>query len=515
MPPDPQQGFFPSRQGNFPTAWRHRAGILEAIPSVPRLARGLRSARLVRSLPRCLLALSLGVAITVESGPSFADATPAIDAPSVRSMTLPEAIAYARANQPAMRAALARVAAQKAEADVPRSQWLPMIGATAQIFGATANNTTGTYVNNSFMDISRIGGTRVLSSGSFRPYASTLVGIGGTQEVYDFGRIAAQSAAADALVDVEKNRANADRLGISFDVEEAYFSVFAAKAIVRASDDAYERARAHRDLAKAGVDAGLRPPIEFTRAEADLTRFDIGRLRARGGLTVSQNVFAASVGVTDAALDVAAAPPIPADMPALVAAIQQASARDPRILEAMSRLKAEEERTRAIGAELRPDVSLTATISGRAGGAPPSGNGESANAGGWLPNVPNWDVGLVLSWPLFEGTISARKEASRALQDVRHEEISLARYQQVSAIQQAYGAVVVARTVLPGLQHAVEAAHANYAQADARFRAGLGTSVELADAEALRTDAEIRFALGQFDIARARAAFGRTIAEGL
>ena len=55
---------------------------------------------------------------------------------------------------------------------------------------------------------------------------------------------------------------------------------------------------------------------------------------------------------------------------------------------------------------------------------------------------------------------------------------------------------------------------ANYAQADARFKAGLGTSVELADAEGLRTEAEIQLVLGEFELARARAAFGRTIAEG-
>jgi outer membrane protein TolC len=68
--------------------------------------------------------------------------------------------------------------------------------------------------------------------------------------------------------------------------------------------------------------------------------------------------------------------------------------------------------------------------------------------------------------------------------------------------------------VLPGLSRAAQAAQANYAQADARFKAGLGTSVELADAEALRTQAEIQLVLGEFELARARAAFGRTIAEG-
>jgi outer membrane protein len=468
---------------------------------------------MLRTQARYFLALALRAGVASLASESSAAAQS--EAPALRSMTLPEAIAYAYAHQPAVRVALARVHARKVEADIPRAQWLPVVGATAQIFGATANNTTGTYVNPGFMDIPRIGGTRVTSGGSFRPYPATIVALGGTQEIFDFGRIAAQSAAADALVDVEKHRAQAERLDVSFDVEEAYFSVFTAKAIVKASEEAFERSRAHRDLAKAGVDAGLRSPIEATRAEADLTRFDIGRLRARGGLAVSQNVFAAVVGIADAALDVAAAPPTPAEMPAMATAIQQAAARDPRVLEAFARLKGEEERTRAIGAELRPDVSLTSTISGRAGGATPSGNGDSANAAGWLPNVPNWDVGLVLTWPFFEGTVIARRDTSRAYEQVRRDEIALARHDQVAAIQRAYGGVVVARTVLPGLQLAVQAAHANYAQADARFRAGLGTSVELADAEALRTESEIQLALGQFEIARTRAAFGRAISEGL
>ena len=73
----------------------------------------------------------------------------------------------------------------------------------------------------------------------------------------------------------------------------------------------------------------------------------------------------------------------------------------------------------------------------------------------------------------------------------------------------------MAQAAVPGLQEALNAAVANSAQADARFREGLGTSVELADSEALRTDAEIQLAVGRFEVARARAYLGRVIAEGL
>lgn len=430
-------------------------------------------------------------------------------------MTLGDAITYARAHQPVVRVAAARIAAQKALAEIPRGAWLPRFGATAQLFGATANQTTASYLSTDLPDLPRIGGTRGVAKGSLQPYASTLAGIGGNQELFDFGRIAAQTAATDALVAVEQQRGATATLDVTFNVQEAYFAVFAAKSIVKASADAYDRARVHRDLAKAGVGAGLRPPIELTRAEAELAKLDIGRIRAGGNLSTAQAVFAAVVGVPDPALDVGSTAPSPAEMPSLTESLRQAGARDPQVLEALAQLQADEARTRAIGAELRPDVSLTASLTGRAGGATPSGNGIAADGAGWVPNVPNWDVGVVLTWPLFDGVVNAREKASRAGEQVRREEIGLVREQQVAEIREAYVGVEVARAALPGLQHSVAAARANYEQADARFRAGLGTSVELADAEAVRTDADIQLALGEFELARARSVFGRTIAEGL
>ncbi len=433
-----------------------------------------------------------------------------------RAITLADALAYARTHQPEIRAGLARVEAERANAQVPRAQWLPVAGVTAQIYGATANNTTGTYLGTPSVDIPRIGATRTVdaSHASLQPYATTIVAGGVTQELFDFGRIAAQSAAADALVTLRKHSVEAARLDVEFNVEEAFFAVHAAKGVLEASNGAYDRAKVHRDLAEAGVRSGLRSPIELTRAEADLERFDIGRLKARGGVAIAQTVLAAAVGSQDAALDVSGTPPSPADMPALAAAVQRAQARDPRLLEAMARLEAQAEQSRAIGAERRPDLFFTAGLSGRAGGAPPS-SGNTADASGLLPIVPNWDVGAVLSIPLFDGTVDARKRASQALEQVRRDEIDLAKQQLLAVVRQAYVSADLARQTLPTLQRAVTAAVANYAQADARFKAGLGTSVELADAEALRADAEIQVALGVFELARARAALGRAIAEGL
>lgn len=473
--------------------------------------------------PLVVASYTLGLTLTLSGSRAQAQPSPApppaavpLDVPPpTRSLTMAEALAYAHDHQPAIHAALSRVSARMAAAEVPSGQWRPTVAVTAQLFGMTANNTTATYVGTQFMDIPRIGATPSTASGSWSPYASTLVGAGLLQEVFDFGRIGAQRAAADAMVEVEKHRADRTRLDIDFGVEESYFAVFAAKAIVTASEDAYERSRVHRDFAKRGVDSGLRSPIELTRAEADLARFDVGRLRARGGLAVSQSVLSAAIGAPDPAVDVRGESPTRSDMPALDEAIRLAQARDPRMTETLAQLKAAEERARAVGAELRPNLSLTATFSGRAGGATPSSNGPVPSGNGWVPDVPNWDAGLVLSWPLFDGTISARRDAARAEEQVRKDDIDFVREQEVAGVRQGYLQVEVARAALVGLQNGVVAARANYDQADARFRAGIGTAVELADAEAVRIDAEIQFALGQFELARSRAAFGRQIAEGL
>jgi outer membrane protein TolC len=460
-------------------------------------------------------ALWLAVVLGVFAGPlARAAESPGSMAMPMPAMTLPDALAYARAHQPALRAAAARMRAAYADSAVPRAQWQPTVTAGAQLLAATANNTTNSYVGLTGVDIPRIGGTRVTQSGTFTPDASTFAALSATQEVFDFGRIAAQGAVLDALAEAERARGHEEQLLIDLAVEEAYFAVHTAREVVKASDDAFERARVHRDDAKAAVRSGLRAPIELTRAEADLTRFDVGTIRARGNLVAAQSTFAAAVGVPELQLDATGVPPNPAELPALPEALARAAARDPGLRAAVQALEAQRSTTRAIGAELRPNLALTATLSGREGGATPS-TGDSPRFDGWLPSVPNWDLGVVLRIPLYDGTIQARRAASRVREDMRAAEVDVVKQRQQAEIQQAFVRVNVAGSALVGLQRAVEAARANYAQADARFKAGLGTSVELADAEAVRADAEIQLALGRFDVARARAMFGRLIAEGL
>lgn len=432
--------------------------------------------------------------------------------PAPRTITLREAIAYARIHQPSLQAAQARVAVARSAAQLPRAALTPRIVAGAELLVGTNNNTTASYGGPLGFDVPRIGGTPANAPDTLSPEPSTLAGIGLRQEVYDFGRLSAQAAALDLFARAAEEDAAVAELDLTLYIEESFYAVAGAHAVLRASDAAVQRATAHRELARAGVDAKLRPPIELTRAEADLARFEVERVRAQGVLTSAEAVLAAAIGAPDAALDAGVDDVRYPDALPLAAAIRELDRREPALRAAADALRAQHQLTRSIEAELRPDLSISAGVTGRAGGSAVATN-PTPTGGGWLPGVANWDAMLVISWPVFDRAVDVRAETSRRLERVRAAEVEIARERLRGRAAQAWAELQVADRALPALARSLGAARANQAQADARFQNGLATAVELADAEALLADAEIQLAIGQFQRARARARLARIIAE--
>jgi outer membrane protein len=428
-----------------------------------------------------------------------------------RTMTLDEALAFARAHHLRLAAARQRIVAAEREAEVASAQWLPRVGAMAQVVGSTANNSTTTLLGTGTVDLPRIGATPVKGNYDWQPYPSTAVAIGIRQQLYDFGRVQAERAAGDLATAVERYRASGNALDIDFAVRQAYYAVLAADAIADASRAAFVRASSHRDLARANVRSGLRPPIEQTRAEADVARYEAGMMRARASVHVARTAFAATVGADDAELGASPAPLDGSGLPAVESLVRHAE-RSPLILEGRARVDAQQAETRRLEAQTRPTLWATASASGRAGGATPS-SGPTPDGEGLLPTVPNYSAAVVLTWPILEPTWDRRADASRAREQALTSEAEFALRTQRALIRTAYQEALVARETLDAAERGAEAARSNWDQAEHRFGVGLGTSTELADAQALRTEAEIQLAIAKFQTARARAALERAAAE--
>src|SRR4051812_36808772 len=102
------------------------------------------------------------------------------------ALSLRQALDHAHAHQPSIAAARARVEAARANAGVPRAAFSPRVAGAAEILIGTSNNTTASYATLGILDVARIGGTPANASISWRPEASTLVGISVHQELFDF-----------------------------------------------------------------------------------------------------------------------------------------------------------------------------------------------------------------------------------------------------------------------------------------------------------------------------------------
>ncbi len=427
-------------------------------------------------------------------------------------MSLRQALDYARAHQPSIAAARARVEAARANAQIPRAAFSPRVTGAAEVLAGTSNNTTASYATLGILDLARIGGTPANASVSWRPEASTIVGVAVHKELFDFGRLEAQADALDEIARSAEEIAKVAQLDLDLLVEESFYAIQGAKAVLAASDAAVTRGHAHHDLAQARVTAQLWPPIELTRADADLARYELDRVRASGSLAIAQAVFAAAVGSSDPSLDAGADDVTLAAPPATMTDVRVTAQKAPELRSAQAQLRAQQRITDAIRAELRPDLSLSAELTGRAGGASVSTNSTPVGSG-FVPDVPNWDALVVFSWPIFDRTVTERAKTSKRIEAVRAAEIDQVVEQLATLDARGFIELDVARQALPALQRALDAAEANHAQAEARFTGGLGTAIELSDAEALLTDAQIQLAIGQFQLSRARARLGRLISE--
>src|SRR5207248_1108472 len=129
------------------------------------------------------------------------------------------------------------------------------------------------------------------------------------------------------------------------------------------------------------------------------------------------------------------------------------------------------------------------------------------------PNIQNWGLGMTVTFPIFDvASIRVRKQI-----EMHNERTEASRYDQV--LQALTGQWERARATLVGAQRVsqntpieLESARVTEQQATARYRAGLGNVIEVAEAERILTQAEIDDALAKLSVWRAL--LGAAIAVG-
>lgn len=433
------------------------------------------------------------------------------DGTEVRSISLADALVAAERDHPHAHEALADEEVRRVELGAPAARWFPRLGATVQAVLGTDNNSAANWLGSGgAVEMPRIAGTDFLQDPSqivWTPFLTTAVGVGLEQEVLDFGRIDAAQRAADAELEAAHADTERTQLDLVARARESYVAVQAAHELIRATDAARERAERIVAATRAFVDQGLRAEVDVARAEAERARFVVALEHARAGLHVARAQLASAVGAPDLELD-AADPPAPTALPPLAVALSAVGGA-PELRAAEAHERAADARATGADAELLPELRLVATVMGAAGGAPAAGHSSPAFGAGAVPFVPNYFAGLVLRWHFFDQEALVRRDVARAERSAASAHVESAREEARLAIEEAWYAARGAETSLDALEQARAAAVTSYEQVEARYRAGLASAVEIADAENLRTSAEVALAIGRFTFEQARAELDR------
>jgi outer membrane protein len=414
-------------------------------------------------------------------------------------LTLPQAVQLSMEHYPAVKAATEKAAAAAEGIGLARTAYLPRVDMIAQVNRATRNNAFGLLLPQSV--IPSISGP-VLPEHDGTSVWGSAVGVLVSWEAFDFGARGAAVAGAEATRKRAEAASGRTRLDVSATAAGAFLTLLAAQEVTRAAQAAVDRAKAVELVAGALAGADLRPALDVERARAE-SALSAGQLvEARKSVALARASLAELTGVPLAALTVEPGPlldaapgvdPVPAKPEDHPAAIEQQAA----VREVQSREK-------ALGRTYVPRVNLQGAAFARGTGAETSGS-TPGGVSGLQPNVSNWGVGLTIAFPLLDvSSVHARRNIESHREQAEQAQYALVVQGLATEVEKAKASLEAARNTLATTSLRLDAARAAGRQVLARYKAGLSTMVEVADAERLLTQAETDDAISRLSTWRAR-----------
>ncbi len=412
-----------------------------------------------------------------------------------QTLTLEEAVQQAWEKYPAIRVTAEQAASAAAGIEAARTAYLPRADLVGQINRATRNNVFGLLLPQSV--ISPISGP-VLGRTALTNVWGTAAGLLVSWEPFDFGARRAQVEAAGKARDRAEAETAVRRLEVGAAAADAFLTVLAAGQLVKAAQASVERAQVLDQSVQALVKAELRPGADGSRAQAELVQARTQWIQAEKAERMARAALAQWVGREPGSLEAGRLLRTPAGE-----AAGGGVEKNPRVAAQAAAVEVVKAREKVLERSYFPKFSLQGTTFARGSGARPDGTTGGAGSG-LGPNFYNWALGMTVTFPMLDlPALRARKQT-----EVHNERAEVARQEQV--VQELNAEAGKARAGLEGARRVaentplgVQATRTLVEQATARYQAGLGTIVEVAEAQRLLSQAEIDDALAALGVWRA------------
>ncbi|MEX5213968.1 MAG: TolC family protein [Nitrospiraceae bacterium] len=390
-------------------------------------------------------------------------------------LALRQAVELGLKQHPAVLEAQAQVNAADARIKQTQSLYYPQVYADANTVAGAGRN------NPRFM----------ISGGLLQENQSTFAGgLLANQRIYDFGFTQNMVESSKLAAEAQGQDLRARRSLITLTVQRAYFNSLKRQRLVQVAEETVRErgtitgqiAALHRQQLKSKLDLNL-AQVELTNAESQL-------VRARNDLKASFVELNRAMGIQglddyvleDLPVAIHELPPLPS--------LLEGSQAHPELRRAKEFTASAEAKLVATKRQYLPTISAFAS-----GGAfEPFDTRQGQQTGGW------WTAGALVSMPLFTGFLienqvreagaqqAAAQAASANIEQALSQQVTTSYLETLTIAQQIRLAEEQVRTAKEALQLSQQ-----------RYKLGLGTVVEVTQAQVAVATAKTRLAESQYD----------------
>ena len=410
-------------------------------------------------------------------------------------LTLTDAVQLALANYPSVLEQRARAQAAQEEIAVARTAYLPRVDALWQENRATHNNVFGLLFPQSV--IPPMSGP-VLAK-TWESVWGSAAGAFVSWDAVDFGQRKAVVDAARAQQVAATARTQETELDTAAAAADAFLTVLAADATVRAAQANVDRLQVFGTAVITLVTNQLRPGADQSRAEAELAVARNQLAQAQQIADIARATLAEAIGRTGVRVEL-----VPGRLSEVPPGTEAAASVEmhPAARAARASIDVVRARERILERSVFPRIALQSAATARASGAVVPGIGSTPNA--LWPQVSNWAAGVSIIIPV--SGIFTVKPQQRV--EAQNEIAERARYDQTLVTLQtqqlrAQALLTAASEIAQNMPAVRRAAEDTQQRARARYDSGLASITEVADAQHLLAQAEADDAVARLGVWRA------------
>jgi outer membrane protein len=405
--------------------------------------------------------------------------------PPKEALSLAAAEATALRHAPTLTQALGQVEAAEGRVEQARAGYLPQLNVTG-----VYQRTTGNYAPRPGLTPMQLSQT----SWTTQTYNYLTFGASASQLIYDFGATSGRWRSAEASRDAATWNRRVIESQTLLGVRRAFFQGRTQRDLVAVAADSVRNQERHLEQTTALVKAGIRPDIDVATVRTALANARVQLVNAQSSLAVAQAQLAQAMGAEVGAGYTLADDDLPAisgEDGAAGPLVSRALEARPELANLENQRKAQALLVDATKGNYGPSLAATAS---------------ATETGSFDRVVPNWYVGLSLTWAAFQGgfTRGQVREARGNLTGLDGQ-FAAQRLQVQVDVEQARLGIGAAKATITAAEEALVNASEQLRLAEARYKQGLGSVIELDDAQVAHTSAAAQAVQAHYGLSTARA----------